>query len=247
MEIIICDDEEYMLENIKQVCIESLGEEAHTTCYLSSEELMKEINNVKPEVDLFILDIEMPGIDGLELKEIISRVYMDTNILFVTSHDELVYEAFGHKVVGFIPKENYEDKLVKKLREVKDAIADKALIKICINKNMEYTIYTNEIYSIEANREYTTLYRVVDYNLDGGRIELKEELLRIKLKEWQERLREYDFCKVNRSCIVGLRYIKEIDKKLIMDDGRKYSIPEGKKRSLTKIYNEYRRRKFKCL
>ena len=66
---------------------EALEEEAHTTCYLSSEELMYELKMFKPHVDVFVLDIEMPRMDGYTLAGEIRKYskYRNLPLIAVTS------------------------------------------------------------------------------------------------------------------------------------------------------------------
>ena len=50
------------------------------------------------------LDVEMDGITGIELKDEIERTDRVWRIVFVTSHEEVIGQAFGLKTMGFARK-----------------------------------------------------------------------------------------------------------------------------------------------
>lgn len=47
------------------------------------------------------LDIEMPEVSGLEFQKQLQRNKMDIDIIYLTSHSEMMQEAFGRNVVAF--------------------------------------------------------------------------------------------------------------------------------------------------
>lgn len=57
--------------------------------------------------DLLISDIELPGISGLKLVHEYKSRY--TYALFITAHDQYVWDAFGPGVLGFVCKTNLDD------------------------------------------------------------------------------------------------------------------------------------------
>ena len=67
-------------------------------------ELLKNLDKIEGDIDLFILDIEMPGRDGLWLRKELERYRYGSSIIYLTSHDELVQEAFGRYVIGLLIK-----------------------------------------------------------------------------------------------------------------------------------------------
>ena len=72
---------------------------------------------LKNTVDLVLLDVEMPGKNGMEMANILNQKKPHLPIAFVTSHEELVFEAIRCRPFGFIRKscldEDLED-LVKR-------------------------------------------------------------------------------------------------------------------------------------
>ena len=76
MEIIICNDDIRFLHKVAQCCESVCGDDDGITVYSDSRQLREYLFTEHPQMDLLILDIEMPELDGLELKRQITSIYM---------------------------------------------------------------------------------------------------------------------------------------------------------------------------
>ena len=56
------------------------------------------------DVDVLFLDIRMPGLDGLELANVLSRYVIPPSVVFVTAHDDRAVEAFDVGAVDYLLK-----------------------------------------------------------------------------------------------------------------------------------------------
>ena len=112
----ICDDHAEERERIYKVCevvLEQMGCPAEIALFEGASFVLQ--TSKKP--DILILDIEMPGMTGIELKEALQSEEGATYIIFVTDHEEMMTEAFGVHVLRFMQKENLEDKLPEALAQ----------------------------------------------------------------------------------------------------------------------------------
>ena len=119
MNIVICDDERKVIQDVGEICRSYFGNEIYIYGFYNAESLLRKIAEINDVIDLFILDIEMPGKDGLWLKQELERYHYGSSILYLTSHDELVHEAFGRYVIGFVDKVKFykqPDLLIEKLK-----------------------------------------------------------------------------------------------------------------------------------
>ena len=84
----------------------------------NGEEGVKLAQSVKPEV--VIMDVSMPGLNGLEATRIIHQLLPDTKILLLTLHSstELVRSAFRAGARGYVLKSDAEQELVRALNIV---------------------------------------------------------------------------------------------------------------------------------
>ena len=103
-------------ERIYKVCemvFEQMGCPAEIALFEGASFVLQ--TSKKP--DILILDIEMPGMTGIELKEVLQSEEGATYIIFVTDHEEMMTEAFGVHVLRFVEKENLGDKLPEALAQ----------------------------------------------------------------------------------------------------------------------------------
>ena len=70
------------------------------------------------DVDAVFLDIQMPGLSGLDLAQVLARFRTPPPVVFVTAHDEHAVEAFELHAVDYVLKPVREDRLAEAVRRV---------------------------------------------------------------------------------------------------------------------------------
>lgn len=106
LRIAICDDEAAMLETVRRVTAESLHAQhlaAEMQCFSRSDTLRDELED-GATYDLFLLDIEMPEVDGMTLAEKIHATLPSATMIFITSHLEYAISAYEFSIFRYIPK-----------------------------------------------------------------------------------------------------------------------------------------------
>jgi DNA-binding NarL/FixJ family response regulator len=111
-------------------------------------ELEPLIRNKVP--DLIILDIEMPGLNGLEISELLQHSYPQIRKIILSAHvdSETIYQAVNAGVLSILPKNSTEDELstaIHKAIEGEEYYTHhvaQMLIKNYINKNTIGSTYT---------------------------------------------------------------------------------------------------------
>ena len=94
MRIAICEDEEFIQNSIEknvEKCLEITGMAGKCECFVSAEELLEKGNM---PYALYILDVEMKKLSGLELAEHIRTEDRNAVIIFMTNHSEMMQKAF---------------------------------------------------------------------------------------------------------------------------------------------------------
>lgn len=89
--------------------------------------------------DIAWLDIEMPGMNGLEMAAKIKQLSPDTNIVFVTGFPEYAVDAFGMHVSGYVLKPANEAKLRDEINNLRYPVPKKEedLLKVHCFGNFE--------------------------------------------------------------------------------------------------------------
>ena len=85
MVVIVVDDEINILADIKRNLLEIEGIECRGA-FLSSLDALKFVH--KNTVDLAVLDVEMPGMNGIELASMMKDVQPDIQFIFITGHED---------------------------------------------------------------------------------------------------------------------------------------------------------------
>lgn len=238
MNIVVCDDNEILLRDVVKKCKSYMKSEDTITDFTDSLKLKEYILKEKPIVDLFLLDIEMPEMSGIELKELISNVYEETNIAFLSGHSEMMPDAYGKKVVAFLSRFNNEDKLRRIIEDIRKEIEDIGIVEISDGQK-SYTIHTKKIFCVKAERIYTIMQQVQYFNEDKREIYLKDITFRISLKKWEKVLDEIEFCRLNRSTIISWKYVEDVTDCVKMKNGVKYRIPAGKVKQIKHQYFQF--------
>ena len=92
MRILIVDDERIARESLKHSIIKILGPDTPVITAQSGAQALEEAAAQAP--DVAFLDIEMPGMSGLELAKALKERCPGTNIIFVTAHSSYALQAW---------------------------------------------------------------------------------------------------------------------------------------------------------
>lgn len=193
MKIGICDDQFSEREQIKTIC-STLGY-SDILLFSSGEALFE--STYLPAINLLFLDIELDGISGIEIKNQLELSNPATFIVFITTHQELMPDAFGHNVLSFLTKPLSEHSVIRCIK--KAAYLMKDFYKVVINTNT--TLLCKNILYLHSEQKYT-----VFYTTNGETYVTKKSL-----KEWKTELENLGFCPVSRSTIINLKHFKMIE------------------------------------
>lgn len=228
----ICDDEntvlDYLYEHVSKE-FEKQGVDVHIDKYISGRNFLNA--HKKEQYDAVFLDIDMPEISGFDVAEKISEKAL---IIFVTTHDELVFSSLKFQPFRFIRK-SYID---NEIEETVKAISDKVL-KNKANRRIKFQTREKEIYIFASNIEYIEVYdhwlRV--YTNGDKTIECYGSLL-----EFEKTLAPIGFARTHKSYLVNLKYLNSIEKsQVILDNGTEIPVSRYKASEVREKLKEYLR------
>ncbi|MEM6767846.1 MAG: LytTR family DNA-binding domain-containing protein [Bacteroidota bacterium] len=180
---------------------------------------LEHIQSLKP--DLVFLDIEMPGMNGLEVAENIDLEKMPA-VVFATAYSEHAIKAFELNALDYLLKPFNEERLRNTIDKVSNSQGSVALDKNKIAEILKSEL-AEEIKTPFSNKvpiPTRDRYKLVDYT-EVVCIEVEERSVRLYTKEksyllnhtldtFERKLPSDQFFRVNRSCIIGLKHVKEI-------------------------------------
>ncbi|WP_434749876.1 response regulator [Paenibacillus amylolyticus] len=97
----LVDDEPHAL-NMLEMFLDRTGEVHVAGRWMNGFEALNALGNARP--DIWFVDIEMPGMSGLELAANIHEVDPDAVIVFVTAYDQYAVAAFEHEALDYLLK-----------------------------------------------------------------------------------------------------------------------------------------------
>jgi two-component system LytT family response regulator len=182
------------------------------------EEAATLIAELRP--DLVFLDVQMPGMDGFELLELLAHAYLPV-VIFVTASDKHARRAFDVHAFDYLLKpftaERFDEALQRTEQEIASRGADdtrRRLLKLLaertaaspylkrfvVRKGERYLLVrADDVHSIEAHGNYVKLHT------DSGGY-----MLRMTMAEVERKLDPARFVRIHRSTVVNIDRIKEI-------------------------------------
>jgi len=155
MLIYLCDDEYKMLENLEKI-VQETAPKVEIQAFNSGGELMGALN--AKSCDVLFLDIDMPEISGMDVAKWIQAAQKQMLLIFVTSHDELVYESFQYHPFGFVRKEFLKSEIKQVMSECVKELQSKTQFFFFRAKGMEYKTKLSEIQFFEADGNYLKIH-----------------------------------------------------------------------------------------
>ena len=202
--IAICDDDKEAVKShgdIVKNCLRSCGIGYEIATYTQSSNLLFDITDDHFFYDLILLDIEMPGMTGMELSEKIKPHLPNVKIIFITSHIEYAIDAFELSIFRYVPKSDLSNRLVS-------AVVDAAkLIELEVGR--EYIIQA-------AGRMEKIPYKDIFYiQRDGEKnsmicSRLGISKVRKSLQQIFDELQAQEFIFIDRGYIVNIIQIMKV-------------------------------------
>lgn len=115
MKVILVDDEEVALDILEITCKEVGGLDIIGK-YNNPFDVIEAVQN--KAVDILFLDIEMPGINGLELAEKVMIQNHTVHVVFVTAYNEYAVEAFEINALDYLLKPVRKERLEKTIKRI---------------------------------------------------------------------------------------------------------------------------------
>lgn len=184
------------------------------------------------DLDIAFIDIDLNGKNGIALAKYMTDISPKILIIFISSRDELVFNALSVPTFQFIRKSKFKEGCAKVFNQLYKhlQIYNK---KIILEINGRKTVLNlNEIqYLLSFGRDLLIKTIINDYIIVST---MKEIMHKIEEKSYN------DLIQISRNQIVNLNYVNNIkSSNVILNDGSKYSIGRKYKSTFIKKYEEF--------
>jgi DNA-binding LytR/AlgR family response regulator len=207
LRVLVVDDERPALDELEYLLSQDdrIGE---VVACDSATEALKTLH--EREVDAVFLDIQMPGLTGLELAQVLRRFRKPPPVVFVTAHEAHAVDAFELRAVDYVLKPVRAERLAEAVRRVieggdraPDPVEDVQIpVELGgVTRFVDRTTVTH----VEAHGDYARLHTA------GG-----SHLIRVPLTTLEEEWAEAGFVRIHRSLLVSVGHITEVR----MESGR---------------------------
>lgn len=222
----ICDDESIIVEQLRQMVLEyaiakNVPVEIHT--YLSGNALLKG----KVLLDILFLDIEMPGIDGIEAGKKLRLAQKNCHIVMATSRVERFKESFHIQAFRFLTKPFDKDEL----EEAIDAVMQSQIG----NQQFEFYMGRNRYEVMEKDIQYIRAYDSYVETFTEKQVFRKETSLR----ELEQILDTRLFFRIHRQYLINMMHVKKYEDGKILIGNILLPIARRKKKEFEHTYMQF--------
>ncbi len=223
---LLLDDELPGLTMLKMLC-EQMPELEVVKAFNDPLILLKEQEIL--EYDLLITDIEMPGMNGLQLADALKN----KAVIFTTAYKNFAVDAFDRDAVDYVVKPVKQERLHQAVLKVAGRIA-----KPAIKENKQIQLNTDKGKALIAGDK---IFCIVTSKIDSrDKILFLNDNTKITAKNTSfekllEKLPQNDFCRINKTAIISLKHVQfyshdVITADMLLPDGNHYTF------SLSEIY-----------
>lgn len=199
----VCDDEKewciLIREQVLTLYDEFVGYEGQVECVLYSSGVEFIENYENDRIDIAFIDIICGERKGFDIVNELKENGANIGVIYITGYDHLVYEAFESGPLGFIRKCFLYDDMKRTFPSI---IKYVEMNRKCINLSSisgEVTVPIGRINYLEVYGHKVTVY------LENGGVEVRDSLANL-----EEELQKYNFARINRYCIVNLKYVSRV-------------------------------------
>lgn len=202
MHLILCDDDNVFLDKletrIRGMC-QKHGIAVGMERYDSSKKMLEGLKDLDT-VPVFLIDIDMPEVNGFEVASFLKKWNRECCIGFVSNKDELVFQAFAYHPFFFIRKTHLDEELEPQLLELQKKMEAK-VPKIELQTGRQTVeVALDTIWFVESEKNYLLFYREKDERGDAVRA-------RMKIAEAEKELEPHGFVRTHKGYLVNMNYV----------------------------------------
>lgn len=198
--VFLCDDEPKFLTDLTEK-VRKVLPDSRITGYPDGRRLLEALSS--DGCDILLLDIDMPGLNGLDIAGRLSHTMEQADkkplLVFVTSHDELVYDSLQFHPFGFVRKGYVDSELPRILRDCMKELAGHERHFSFHMANADVKLPLDEILYFEAEGNYIRLFT------DAGEYRFRDTLLAV-----ENALSDSGFVRIHKGFLVNQSAVRRL-------------------------------------
>jgi DNA-binding LytR/AlgR family response regulator len=153
------------------------------------------------DFDVVLLDVAMPGLNGLELAEVLRQFRHPPAVVFVTAHQHHAVEAFELHAVDYLLTPVREERMREAIRRVGEgagSLDPDEQVPVELGGVTRF-IRRSDVRYVSAQGDYVRLHTATD-----------DPLVRMPLGALEQRWAQAGFIRIHRSILVALAHVDEV-------------------------------------
>lgn len=217
-QIAICDDNAEDIRYVETLVKQWAGRQGHTAsilCYPSAEAFLFAYEDNKA-FDILLLDIEMSGMDGVELARRVRFGNHQVQIIFITGYTSYIADGYEVEALHYLLKPVNEAKLSEVLSRAVVHLARGERVLLLDTPDGSVRLPIGDIHWAEVQRNYVTIHTaVVSYTVKQTLSDLESQL-------------DEGFFRTGRSFLVNLKQVRRVSRsEVLLADGSKVPLARG--------------------
>lgn len=225
--IIICEDSTIQADHLKQEVLKLGLSNVSCQVYNTTMDLLENLSNINA-YSIFLLDIMMPEINGIELAKEINRIHPHACIIFVTAYLNTIGDAQDVNHCYFLLKKELKKRLPIALDKAINTIKNSKKTILVSQGSEKVVVNVDDILYLERVKRYTYLV------LQSEKLRVKEDLTALAT------MLPNNFYRCHHSFMINFDKVSAM-KKLSFFIGSEYSIPISRsyQKNCEKAFHEY--------
>lgn len=159
--IAIVDDERDFAKRVEEITVQFFHEKkvgCKTVIYHMPQELLWDMEDGY-SYDIYLMDIEMPVVSGLDLAHAIRQKHDEPYIIFITAHLEYSIEGYEYNAWRYIMKSGMKEKLLPAFEQMMERWErEPEKFYFFQNQSKISKVACNDIYYLHKDGKYTIFY-----------------------------------------------------------------------------------------
>ena len=232
LKIAICDDNRVDVEQL-EIALDTLSRYSLSyDVYFCAEELLKYTSLNRELYHLYILDIEIPNMTGLELAKEMRKNGVKALFVFLTGYTQYAMEAFDVITFNYISKPVTAEKLesvIIKAMDYLDMVKQDFIFQFC---KKQFRVSCGDILYFEKKGRQAVIHTIPE-NFKTN----------MTVSEIWKQLDERVFIQIHASYIINMEHLRSIEgDEAVMDNGDRILISRSHKQGIKEKHMEFVRR-----
>lgn len=240
LKIIFCDDNAQFLMMLKPMvedaCLKQIPDDKDYEIGPALGSGKEVIDYIKTHhVDVLLLDIDMPEVNGFEVAKVLCKDYKHIKIIFMSAYDNFVYSAFDFYPFAYLRKTHILVEFPKVLARILEKMNEPdRQLKLMTTDGIKM-MDANSIAYVESTRNYISVHLI------HGRT----YTCRSTLTDFENEVVHFDFYRIHSGFLINLEHVEKLlDNGFVLVANKSIPIAQRRMQDFKKAYMSYIRRSF---